>query len=76
MICLQQNYVGKQVIIQMNVIVNSVNTVTNVADLKIKTNRIEEKKSNIKEQEISPALFIISFYKKYLELNYKYILLQ
>jgi hypothetical protein len=56
--------------------VNSVNTVTNVADLKIKTNRIEEKKSNIKEQEISPALFIISFYKKYLELNYKYILLQ
>lgn len=55
MICLQQNYVGKQVIIQMNVIVNSVNTVTNVADLKIKTDEIIEKKSNIKEQEISPA---------------------
>jgi|GEM_PF-2924292 len=76
MICLQQNYVGKQVIILMNVIVNSVNTVTNVADLKIKTDGIIEKKSNIKEQEINPALFIISFYKKYLELNYKYILLQ
>ena len=42
MICLQQNYVGKQVIILMNVIVNSVNTVTNVADLKIKTDGIEE----------------------------------
>jgi hypothetical protein len=51
MICLQQNYVGKQVIIQMNVIVNSVNTVTNVADLKIKTDEIIEKKSNIKEQD-------------------------
>ena len=59
----------------MNVIVNSVNTVTNVAE-KIKTDGIIEKKSNIKEQEINPALFIISFYKKYLELNYKYILLQ
>ena len=59
MICLQQNYVGKQVIIQMNVIVNSVNTVTNVADLKIKTDEIIEKKSNIKEQEISPALLNI-----------------
>ena len=42
MICLQQSYVGKQVIIQMNVIVNSVNTVTNVADLKTKTDGIEE----------------------------------
>ncbi len=40
MICLQQNYVGKQATIQMNVIVNSVNTVTNAADLKIKTDRI------------------------------------
>lgn len=44
--------------------------------VKIKTDGIIEKKSNIKEQEINPALFIISFYKKYLELNYKYILLQ
>ena len=59
MICLQQNYVGKQVIIQMNVIVNSVNTVTNVADLKIKTNRIE--KQYIKEQEVNPALRHILF---------------
>ena len=50
MICLQQNYVGKQVIILMNVIVNSVNTVTNVAE-KIKTDGIIEKKSNIKEQD-------------------------
>lgn len=58
MICLQQNYVGKQVIIQMNVIVNSVNTVTNVADLKIKTNRIGEEQY-IKEQEINPALLYI-----------------
>lgn len=37
-----ENYVGKQVIILMNVIVNSVNTLTNVVDLKIKTNRVEE----------------------------------
>ena len=59
MICLQQSYVGKQVTIQMNVIVNSVNTVTNAADLKIKTDRIGEKKSNIKEQEINPALLYL-----------------
>lgn len=61
MTCLQQNYVGKQVTIQMNVIVNSVNTVTNAVEVKIKTDGIIEKKSNIKEQEISPALRHILF---------------
>ena len=59
MICLQQNYVGKQATIQMNVIVNSVNIVTNAVEVKIKTDEIIEKKSNIKEQEISPALLNI-----------------
>jgi len=58
MICLQQNYVGKQVIILMNVIVNSVNIVTNVAE-KIKTDGIE--KQYIKEQEVNPALRHILF---------------
>ena len=53
MICLQQNYVGKQAIILMNVIVNSVNTVTNVVDPKMKTDRI------IEEQEVNPALLNI-----------------
>lgn len=42
MMYFQQNYVGKQVIIQMNAVVNFANIVTNAVEVKIKTNRIGE----------------------------------
>ena len=65
MICLQQNYVGKQVIIQMNVIVNSVNTVTNVAEMKIKTNK--HKVEIYKRHELIHAFYIFKIILIYFE---------